>query len=362
MPQELSEEQIRQIAEALAHGSKVMAIKLYRDFTGEGLTAAKAFVEQPLARLLECAPPRPARPAECRVVNNRVFLVGLDDLYRTAMKRHERDELLAYARETARILAVAPANGPLEGYYSEDEKLAEYFQLMRALQAVPRRREAELRSVAGFFRLRAVAESRLFGRSSGSSGRYLLSGGRDPLSVALDKTFPQWDVATLLDTAYQEALAADDVSLVGLAALRESVVLYAMAVASGVDDRPEPEYAWEVDATIQARAQEFVKLFNGLFGHELPEPVPENAAAFWNASKEWTLLGRCVRLGIDPMSQRHYHWAIDRDQDDHLVVKEFWDTDLWTTSRYREERMPGYCQLIGVPPSHASHSSQRQDK
>jgi len=30
---------------------------------------------------------------EVRVVNNRVFLLGLDELYRKSIKRHERDEL-----------------------------------------------------------------------------------------------------------------------------------------------------------------------------------------------------------------------------------------------------------------------------
>ena len=345
MSQKLSEEQTRQIVEALARDAKIEAIKLYRDFTGKGLKEAKAFVEQPV---LPCDTADPARPAERRVVNNRVFLLGLDDLYRTAMKRHEKEELLQCARDTARVLGVGPADVPVEGYYSEDATLAEYFLLMRTLQNIPRLRESELRSVAGYSRLKSVAGSRIFGGSSG--GQYLLSGGKDPLSIALEKTFPEWNIANLINSAYQIALASDDVSLVGLAALardpvvlaalRESVVLYAMAVASGVFDRSEPEYVWAVDADVHARAREFVKLFNDLFGNELPEPAPENAEIFWNACKEWTILGRCVRLGFDIREPvRHYHWAIDRDPEYHLVVKDFWDTELWTTSRYREKHL-----------------------
>ena len=48
-----------------------------------------------------------------RIVNNRVFLLGLDELYREAIKRHERDELLRSARETAGCAPpVATHRGP----------------------------------------------------------------------------------------------------------------------------------------------------------------------------------------------------------------------------------------------------------
>lgn len=345
MSQKLSEEQTRQIVEALARDAKIEAIKLYREFTGKGLKDAKAFVEQPIS---SCDTAEPARPAERRVVNNRVFLLGLDDLYRMAMKRHEKEELLQCARDTARVLGVGPADVPVEGYYSEDATLTEYFLLMRTLQDVPGVREAELRSVAGYSRLKSVAGSRIFGRSSGRQS--LLPGGKDPFSVALEKTFPEWNIANLINSAYEIALASDDVSLVGLAALsrdpvvlaalRESVVLYAMIAVGASMDKSKPEYVWAVDADVYARAREFVKLFNDLFGNELPEPGPENAEIFWNACKEWTILGRCVRLGVDIREPvRHYHWAIDRDPEYHLVVKDFWDTELWTTSKYREKHM-----------------------
>src|SRR5690349_8990226 len=77
------------------------------------------------------AAPQEARmKTERRVVNNRVFLLGLDELYREAMKRHERDELRRCARETASSLSVDPADVPIEGYYSEDERLTEYFRIV----------------------------------------------------------------------------------------------------------------------------------------------------------------------------------------------------------------------------------------
>ena len=61
-------------------------------------------------------------------VDNRTFLLGLDELYRAAMKRHERGELLECAREVCMELNLPPANVPVEGYYSENKDLAEQFR------------------------------------------------------------------------------------------------------------------------------------------------------------------------------------------------------------------------------------------
>jgi hypothetical protein len=284
--------------------------------------------------------------ADLRVVNNRVFLLGLDELYREAMKRHERDELLRCAKETASALSVAPAEVPIEGYYTEDEQLTEYFRLIRALQHVPRGLESEVADLVSFRRLRQVTESSIFGPPFNG---FLLSVGEDTLSVALKKTFPEWTVKNITDTAYACASASSDFSLVALAALsrdavvlaalRESVVLYAMAVG-GSAMRNEPEYVWEVDEIIRQRAVKFVETFNNLFGERLPYPSPANADDYWMASSAWKVIGRCVRIGFDDSVRpvRQYHWAIDRDAKYRPIVKEFWDTEIWTTARYRAEQ------------------------
>jgi hypothetical protein len=281
------------------------------------------------------------------IVDNRVFLFGLDELYREAMKRHERDELLRCAREIASSLCVAAADVPIEGYYSEDERLTEYFRLVRSLQQVPKGRESEVAGVTGFERLKQVTESPIFGPPF--HGRFLLSVGEDALSVALKRTFPAWTVENLTNAAYDCAAESSDFSLVALAALsrdavvlaalRESVVLYAMAVG-GSAMWSEPEYVWEVDEIIQQRAAQLVETFNKLFGERLPRPAPENAKEFWMASHEWKVMGRCVRVGFDDSVRpiRHYHWAIDRDAEYRPVVNEFWDTEIWTTARYRAEQ------------------------
>ena len=138
---------------------------------------------------------------------------------------------------------------------------------------------------------------------------------------------------------------SDDFSLVALAslsrdavvltALRESVVLYAAMVAGC--GPIEYEYEWAVDPIIQERAARFVATFNELFDESLPEPVADNAQRFSAASDGSKIIGRCVRIGLDDTVQppRQYHWAIDH-LNNKPVVKEFWDTQIWTTERYRE--------------------------
>lgn len=284
---------------------------------------------------------------ERRIVDNRVFLLGLDELYREAMKRHEREELLRCAEEVAQTLSVRPANVPIEGYYYEDKKLTRYFRLMRGLQSVRRNRESEVLSLNSFQRLREVTEeSGLLGFPE--SGDSLLRVVADPLTLALNNTFPEWNVNELTQAAHQLAPESEDFSLVALAslskdavvlvALRESVVLYVRGGGAGRMPR-QPEYVWEVDLIIEDRAKRFVRTFNELFNEGLPEPKATNAKRFYDACRTWKIIGRCVRIGVDVTTRpnRHYHWAIDLNNSSQLRVNEFWDTEIWTTERYRQQ-------------------------
>ena len=283
-------------------------------------------------------------------VDDRVFLLGLDELYREAIKAHEREELLDCARRVSSDLRVSPSDVPIEGYYTEDEALAEYFRLIRALQAEPPDRRQELADTSSLDRLQEVMSSKIFGRTT--IGDNLLPAGSDPLSEALEKTFPNWTVKNLTQTAYECVKNSDDYSLVALAALsqdpivltalRESVVLYTVPVVAAFTDKPEYVYVWSVDPIIEEQAKKFVTTFNELFSKRLPAPNAANAACFYNASDLWSLLGRCVRLGYDNSTDpvRHYHWAIKRGEDFDLKVEEFWDTVLWTTEQYSKSQNP----------------------
>ena len=253
---------------------------------------------------------------EKRVVDNRVFLVGLDQLYRSAMKTHERGELLECAKQVADDLSIAPANVPVEGYYTEDESLTTYFRYVRALQVASIERKSEIRHDRAYRRLKEVTESPMFGVPLDTG--QLLKQGQDALFNALAATRNDWNV--------------DGITL------HESVVLYAAGFARG--RAPTPKYQWSVDPILEQRARRFVDEFNGLFSETLPRPCRKNASAFWDACDLHGLLGRCVRIGIDDSAVpvKNYHWVIDHNVSGQLAVSDFWDTDLWTTTRYREHK------------------------
>ena len=56
MADELSDEQIEEISEALAGGNKIEAIKIYREATGKGLKDAKDFIDALIPKLIEQDP------------------------------------------------------------------------------------------------------------------------------------------------------------------------------------------------------------------------------------------------------------------------------------------------------------------
>jgi hypothetical protein len=290
------------------------------------------------------------------VVNNRVFLLGLDMLYREAMKSHERGELLVAAGRVAAALHVTPANVPIEGYYSEDQALTEYFLLIRALQEVGENRTDEVVTLPEFQRLLKVTSAPLFGRPQ-RAGK-LFPVGRDALSQALLDTRPEWTVERLTAAAYALAREFDDISLVGLAArvrdpvvlaaVRESVVLYA-EVASLFLAPSRPQYVWRVDADLAEQARRFIAIFNALFDNELPPPDPSQAECFWHAFMDNKIFGRCVRLGFDDTVSpiRHYHWGICITAAGELAMQEFWHPEVWTTARYRSALRSGECPDFG---------------
>jgi hypothetical protein len=278
------------------------------------------------------------------VVDNRVFLLGLDELYRQAIKWHERQELFACAQRVAGALGVVPADVPVEGYYADDAQLTVYFRTMRALQDVHESRTSEVAGLPEFRRLLEVTSAPLYGHPQKEDK--LLPRGHDPLSRALVETQPDWSVERLTEAAHLTAQKTDDFSLVGLAAriqdpivlaaLRESVVLYADDVIGCAPMVDPPRYVWKVDKDLAAQAERFIRAFQELFGDELPPPDSSQAERYWNAYESEEIYGRCVRLGSNDATRPvlHYHWAIYGPEK--LRVQEFWHADVWTTDRYRD--------------------------
>ena len=136
----------------------------------------------------------------------------------------------------------------------------------------------------------------------------------------------------------------DDYSLVGLAArikdpvvlaaLRESVVLYAIPEAFGIP--PPPRYVWQVSTELAEMASRFIAEFQRLFEERLPPADEASVETYWSAAESSEIIGRCVRIGYDPNPEGrgNYHWAIDTKAGEGVVVKEFWSPEIWTTKRY----------------------------
>jgi hypothetical protein len=100
---------------------------------------------------------------------------------------------------------------------------------------------------------------------------------------------------------------------------------------------PRLEYVWRVDEELAEHAGRFIDEFNRLFGEELPPADREQAERYWHAYDGNEIVGRCVRLGYDDtvVPIRHYHWAICRVGVGDIAVQEFWNPEVWTTTRYR---------------------------
>lgn len=64
MAKDLTPEQTQQIADALAAGRKIEAIKLYRNATGADLKASKDFIDALVPKLLEQDPVKYAKAAQ----------------------------------------------------------------------------------------------------------------------------------------------------------------------------------------------------------------------------------------------------------------------------------------------------------
>ncbi len=292
-------------------------------------------------------------PPRVFVVDDRVFLLALDYHYREGMKQFEAHELLPLARRVAGALDVSPATGPVEGYYADNPALTEYFQLVRALQEQPLERERDVQAMGEFRCLLEVMSSPMFGRTVREK---LLPVGRDALSQALIDTRPNWTVERLVDAAYHAALGWDDYSLVGLAArirdavvltaLRESVVLEAEMVLGALPSY-SPVSEWRVSPELVRQAERFIAEFHRFVPGGIPTPSAENALAYYSAYALNEIRGRCVWIGRDPSGPR-YHWAI-QGTGDALVVEEFWSDELWTTRRYRSERLARAGDAFGRP-------------
>ncbi|MEZ6050702.1 MAG: hypothetical protein R3C02_04810 [Planctomycetaceae bacterium] len=149
---------------------------------------------------------------ERRIVNNRVFLLGLDELYREASEQHERNELYSVPKTPLLLFRLLSRQMSPSKATTENEELTEYFRLVRALQRVPKHRESELDSLDEFARLKLVTESRIFGPSS--RWQFLLPVGKRLLIRCTDENFSRLEHRKPNERRIRVRLNSDDFSLI----------------------------------------------------------------------------------------------------------------------------------------------------
>ena len=282
-----------------------------------------------------------------RIVGDRELILGLDALYRDVMKAFEVERLLPAAETVAAKLDLDAPEIPLEGYYGESPELTRYFRLMRGLQTVPDSARPQVESLEHFQLLRAVTQSPIYGIPSDAP--LLFPPARDALYYALASLPPEvWNRESLTHAAAKEAENRNDCSLVGLAcrardsvciaALRESVVLYADVFCLMASRTARYTYVWNVTPAIAAAANRFIAELNALASVKLPEASKTNASTYFHAAQSNYIAGRCVRIGTDDRTHppRYYHWAVGGDVGEY-TAEDFWSDAIWTTERYRKE-------------------------
>ena len=260
------------------------------------------------------------------------------------MREHEEGELLDCARDLVNTYNIDIQEVPIEGYYYETEKLAEYFKIIRTLQNT-KIDDPGLSESQSYQRLYQVYNAPMHGLDKAIE-EGVLPKNEEVLYKALNQVRP-WQQESLVEASYEIAVNSEEYSLTALAALtkdvvvlaatRETTVLLNLLAAGGIPEEP-PQYIfkWEVDTLLEQRAQKFVSDFNRLFNESLPMPCSGNAEAYYSSDNIFKAIGRCVCIGIDPETNLYYHWAI-AEKNYEVIVNEFWDNELRTTEWYKSK-------------------------
>jgi hypothetical protein len=291
------------------------------------------------------------------VVDDRTFVIGLCELFRTRMKEHETSVLLPHAEAACRELGLTPSETPIEGYYSESPALTRFFRLVRALQRAPESSPASDRAGESLRELRRVFGSPALGRPLASDR--LLAMTDSPLGEALRQS-DVWSIPHLTreskrlvrpDDASLGAVAASTGDPVALGVARESVALSADVSTAEAE---LPGYRWTVSPDVAKVAERFVATLREATSIELPVPAAASAAEYGAAAQGAAIDGRCIRIGERPETTHpQYHWYIQATEKG-CGVSDFWSTAVWTTEALRRlspSRRPRAGSRVGSPGS-----------
>lgn len=276
-----------------------------------------------------------ADPVGIATINDRQFVLGLDDLFREHMKAFEVSTLLPLARRIDRGVGGPIPDVPVEGYYTESNELREYFTIVRKLQNTEAGK-VPADALADLSTLSRVLSSRAFGRIQQTTAALpLLS---NPLNAALLRV-PEWTIDNLMSASIA-ALQDSDACLVSVAiqtadpvcvcATRETLALE-LLLAAGLTSRA----TWGVSPAVAQRAQKLIETLRADTGIVLPQAVPESADVYWAAAQTAETNGRCVAIGQAEMRpDPYYHWRIEGEGATAKVI-DFWDDHIVTTADIR---------------------------
>lgn len=277
------------------------------------------------------------------VIDNRKVVIAIDHLFRQYMKRFEKQTLLPATKQLLKELSIEKQTFPIEGYYAESNELKEYFLNIRTLQQLPGDFKKQTQQFKEYKLLSNIFGSSIFGHQRDDYGFLPLR--KDAVSLVLEDTpLDQWNIENITTKAGEYASANDDYSLVGCACwlkdsvlitcVKESMVLYSGLILS------DPIFEWQVCAELEYRLNLFISEFNKLCNANIRTASPENARYFDKAAELNHITGRCIALGIPTVNQtQHYHWAIRKENNLDYITHDFWSEELWTTERYRLEKL-----------------------
>lgn len=300
------------------------------------------------------------------IVGDRLFVVGLCELFRQEMKVYEATTLLPLAETACRAFGLSPAPVPVEGYYSESQELSRFFRLVRALQVTELRSASPGSAHESVRRLRGVFYSPAMGRAE-ENGR-VLPRNSSPFGEAL-RTTADWSVEGL-SLRSQRLVRDDDAGLVAVASAtgdavaicvaRESVALTAEVELAEVET---PRFTWAVSPRVAEIAGRFVSALAEVTGLVLPAARPSSAGIYGQAARDADLINRCILVGERPdVAYPLYHWYIEASKGEPRV-KDFWSTALWTTHSLRRlpaNKKPIAGGQLGAPDSESESAADQR--
>ncbi len=290
------------------------------------------------------------------VVDDRVFVLGLNELFRAEKQEYETAVLLPHAERLVAALRLPLLDVPVEGYYYQSEDLRRYFLLIRTLQNAEKQPMPDAAAETALERLRAVYSSPAMGRPCPDLLSLLPRTG-SPLGDAMESLgdAASWNVERISRRA-AECVTEDDANLVAVAAVtgdpvllcatRETMALE-MALPRCAVERPA--YEWAVSPPVAAVARRFIAALERDTGITLPPAMESSAEIYWNWAQHSHLDGRCIAIG--EIFGDHYHWYIAHDGEKWTVV-DFWSKHLWTTEgmiHTPHEHRPAIGSRAGAP-------------